>query len=141
MNARGSVTATVLLLSAAAGFSLAAFFAGWGWVDVRTTGSDAVHIVFPLPMDLLPVACCFIPEEARQEKGFQEFLKNKPQVLAALQKLQECGDTCLVKVRSPEEHVEINLVGGRLQIRVDAPDARVRVTLPLRPVIGALRAL
>lgn len=141
MNRRGFVTSTVLSLAMAAGFCLAAFVSDFGWVDVKTTGEDAVHIALPLPMDLLPLACCLIPDEARQDEGFQEFLKQREGIVNALEALKDCPDGCLVKVQSPEEHVEISKIGGRLSISVDAPDARVRISMPLGPVIRAMEVI
>ena len=141
MNRRGFVTGTVLGLAMAVGFCLAAFVSDFGWVDVQTTGEDAVHIAMPLPMDLLPLACCFVPDEAKQDEGFREFLKQREGIIKALEALKDCPDGCLVKVQSPTEHVEISKIGGRLTIHVDAPDARVRVSMPLGPVIRAMAVI
>ncbi len=141
MKRRGFVTGTVLGLALAAGFCLAAFVSDFGWVDVQTTGEDAIHITLPLPMDLLPLACCFVPEEAKQDPDFQEFLNQREGIVKALAALKDGPDGCLVKVQSPEEHVEISKIGGRLSISVDAPDARVRLSLPLGPVIRAVQVI
>jgi len=141
MNSRGFVTGTVLGLALAAGFCLAAFVSDFGWVDVRTTGEDAVHIALPLPMDLLPLACCFVPDEAKQDEGFQEFLTQREGIIKTLEILKDCPDGCLVKVQTPEEHVEISMTAGRLTVHVDAPDARVRLSMPLGPVIRAMEVI
>ena len=140
MNHRAA-TAIILSLSLLVGLGMGAFLSGWGWVDVRTTGADAVHIALPIPMDLLPVACFFIPDEARRDEGFQEFLRHKDAAIKMLDALRDCPNACLVKVQSPEANVEITKVGDRLRIDVDAPDAHVRVRLPLGPVVRALKAL
>lgn len=141
MNRRGFVTGTVLGLALAVGFCLAAFVSDFGWVDVQTTGEDAVHIALPLPMDLLPLACFLVPDEALQDEEFREFLQYKDTAVQLLESLRDCPDGCLVKVQSPQEHVEISKVGGRLTISVDAPDARVRLSMPLAPVIRAVEII
>lgn len=141
MERRGFATATVLSLSLAAGLSLGAFFSGWGWVDVQTKGEDAVHIALPIPMDLLPLAAACVPEEACTDEGFQQFLRHKEAVLGLLDRFRDCPDVCFVKVRSPEENVEISKEGDCLLIRVAAPDADVYVRMPLGPVVRALKAL
>mgnify|MGYP003593406618 CR=1 FL=1 len=141
MKRQGFVTGTVLGLAMAAGFCLAAFVADFGWVDVQTQGEDAVHIVLPLPMDLLPLACCFVPDEARQDEGFQQFLKQKSGLAKALAPLKNSPAGCLARVQSPGGHVEISKIAGRLAISVDAPDARVRVSMPLGPVIRAMQVI
>ncbi len=110
-------------------------------MEVRTTGEDAVHIAMPLPMDLLPLACCFVPDEAKREEGFQAFLKQRDGIVKMLASLQDCPDGCLVKVDSPEAKVEVAKVANRLTIRVDAPDAEVRLSMPLGPVIRALKVI
>ena len=141
MQRRGFATATILSLSLATGLSMGAFFSGWGWVDVQSKGEDAVHIAMPIPMDLLPIACAFLPEETYQEGEFQEFLQYKEAALRLLESLRECPNACLVNVQSPEANVKITKEGDRLRISVQSPDADVNVTMPLGPVLRALKAL
>ena len=140
MHKKGAATLIALSFSLAAGLGIGAFLSGWGWVDVRTTGADAVHIVMPIPMGLLPVACFFIPDEARQKEGFQNFLRHKDAAIRMMDALRDCPNARLVKVESPDANVEITKSGDRLLIEVDAPDAHVRVRVPLGPVVRALKA-
>jgi len=141
MQSRGFATATILSLSLVAGVSLGAFFSGWGWVDVQTKGEEAVHIALPIPMDLLPLAAACVPEQACRDEGFQEFLRHKEAALRLLDCFRDCPDVCLVKVKSPEENVEITKEGDSLVIRVAAPDADVFVKMPLGPLVRILKAL
>ena len=141
MHKKGAATLIALSFSLAAGLGIGAFLSGWGWVDVRTTGADAVHIAMPVPMELLPVACWFVPDRAMQDKGFQEFLRHKDAAIRMMDALRDCPNACLVKVESPDANVEITKSGDRLLIEVNAPDAHVRVRMPLGPVVRALKAL
>jgi hypothetical protein len=141
MNRRGAATVIALSFSLAAGMGIGAFLSGWGWVDVRTTGEDAVHIALPVPMDLLPMACWLVPNQAIQDKGFQEFLRHKDAAIRVLDALRDCPNACLVKVESPDANVEITKAGDHLRIAVDAPDAHIRVRMPLSPMVRALKAL
>ena len=109
-------------------------------VDVRESGGH--RIVVPVPLLLAETAARFAPmppaPALRDLEKVERYLPAADEVLAAL---AEAPDAELVRVDDGPDHVLIEKVGQTLRIRVEAPDSRVSVNVPLDMVRETLQQL
>jgi len=139
MRERGISTIGGILLAGLAGILTAVAITDWAVVDVQIVDPDPMHIRVPFPLFIANVASSFVPQEALDETEVPpELAANKELVLAAVSSLLDAPDTALVKVNSPDAHVEVSKIGDNLLVAVDADDATVRCTVPLDGVLYAL---
>lgn len=136
----------VLVIIAGATVAAGAYVlsAGVGTVQVRTTGPEAVDLYLPVPVGLvdlgLSVASFAVPEEELAQLRHE--MEDWPPLLESVtRELARCPDGTLVEVHTRDEKVLIVKDRGRLKIDVDAPDARVRVSLPARSLVRIGRKL
>ena len=139
MRQRGISTVPAILLAAAAAMVTSVFMMDWMVIDVQTPEPEDIHITVPFPLLAARVATAFVPDEALAEAEIPPEVKGfKEPVLNALDALLDAPDRILVKVESPDAHVEIAKEGDDLRISVDAEDAVVRCVVPLDGVHEAL---
>ena len=120
-----------LLFVATVGVTVAAVYrAGSVAVEIEENGH---HFRLGLPAGLLNVAIALTPSSALGSAA-DEIEAFIPALGAGWSELADAPDFVLVEVRSDGEHVRIEKSGDRIEISVDAPDARVRVGLPIGTV-------
>jgi hypothetical protein len=139
MNQRGFSTILAVIGAALLGLAAATFIMDWVVVDVNVPEDD-IRIVAPVPLVLADIALAFMPEEAMEEAEVPpELTAQRDAILAGLEELLTLEDATLVSVTTPEETVDVSVDDGRLMVRVDAEDARVRCTLPLKGIHRTLK--
>ena len=109
-------------------------------VDVRESGPGGHRIVVPVPLALAEAAIRLVPAAQREKPvhvgDAARYLPVAGEVLAAL---VDAPDADLVRVDDGDEHVRIAKVGQALEVRVDSPREKVRVTVPLSAAQQVLR--
>lgn len=115
--------------------------AGTGVVVVDVKTHDGPRIVVPMPLLLAETAVRLAPTHSAQNalnriERVRQYLPVAEEVVAAL---AEAPDAELVRVDDGREHVRIAKVGDMLQIRVQSPDEKVSVNVPISLVQDALR--
>ena len=120
-----------LLFVAAVGVTAAAVYrAGSVAVEIE---EDGHHFRLGLPAGLLHVAIALTPSSAFGT-ATEEIRTFVPALGAGWHELADAPDFVLVDVRADGEHVRVEKSGDRLEISVDAPDAHVRVGIPIGTV-------
>ena len=121
------------------GVSFIIYFLDWGWVDVQTyEGPKSIHFAIPVPLNVVNWAMHLSPQQEWRKEIPQEVLKNKDAIIKALQELKDCENATLIKVDTPKEKVLIEKRGDSIYLDVDAEDAHVKVTIPIRFFIKTL---
>ena len=129
------VIALILLVTPI--FALGATVAATGvaTVEVSEAGPDGVNLWIPVPVVLFDVAVAAVPrflpqhelDDARRE--VQPYL---PMLRDLADAIEDMPSATFVEVESGREHVRIAKEGRNFEIRVESPDANVRVTVPAR---------
>lgn len=99
-------------------------------VDDRESGT---RFDVPVPAALVGAGLAFVPRLSRHHPGFEhqaELAQVAPAVLAFCDALEDAPDAVLVDVRDGEDWVRIVKSGRNLEVRVDSPDAKIRVSMP-----------
>jgi hypothetical protein len=128
---------TVLVLATLGAMAAAAYRAGTVAVEIEENGHQ---IRLSLPAGLLHAAVVLLPDSALDEAA-SELTPFVPALEAGWQEFENAPDFVLLEARSADENVLIVKSGSRLEISVDAPDARVRVAIPLGTVSTLLHKL
>ena len=114
----------------------------WLLVKVDTTGEDEVHLMVPVPVDLVRTAAIFMPEECQDIKLSAEEMPFRPENLDKLARaLAEAPDGIYVNVESPREKVRIAKSGDKFEIHVVTPEEKVSVVLPVDFIQDCLRSV
>lgn len=114
-------------------------------VNVHERGPHGARIYLPVPAfivnPLISLAGRAHPCDF-DDADLEVFEQIRPAIRAALTEANRYGDFTLLEVEGRDgEHVTIQKKNGRLELRVDAPDARVSITLPestMKAVAGAI---
>jgi hypothetical protein len=110
-------------------------------VEIEERGPDGISLYIPLPAALVDAGLAIAPgvmppdalADARQEIGeWGPFLEELAHLLTTL------PDATLVTVDDGDERVLVAKRGRNLIVDVDSPDARVRVSVPVRTVERAV---
>jgi hypothetical protein len=109
-------------------------------VNVVEKQPESHHIFVVAPAMLVPIATHFIPREKLGEAS-QQLRPYMPTIRAALDQLRDSDDFILVDVKEPDEHVEIQKLGGSLVIDVKDRDETVHVSTPVRAISSTLEQL
>ena len=118
----------------------AVYRAGMLSVDVHEKRPDGVSLSIRAPMILVHAGTLLVPRAAvAQARGSAE--QWWPLVEAACGGLETSPDGTFVQVDSPGEKVRIVKQRGSLVVSVDAPDATVHVSLPIRGISSLVRRL
>ncbi len=64
-----------------------------------------------------------------------------PVIRAALDGLRESDDVVLVEVKEPDQHVEVEKLGGSIIVDVDDAGETVHVSAPLRAISDTVEQL
>ncbi|HVR30430.1 MAG TPA: hypothetical protein VMS86_12960 [Thermoanaerobaculia bacterium] len=131
-------------MSAATVVSGVAFLATGG-VALCQVETPEVDLTIPVPTRLadagLLLARLVIPEDELADAR-REVAPFMPMIQTAAWELANVPNgTVLVSVTTPQETVLVERRGGRLHVDVDAPDAKVHVSLPARSVARLARQL
>jgi len=114
----------------------------WLLVKVDTAGEDEVHLIVPVPVDLVRGAAAFMPDECREMKLTAEELPFRTENLDKLAKaLAEAPDGEYVNVETPAEKVRIAKAGSKFEIQVKTPEERINVVLPVEFIGDCLHSL
>ena len=126
---------------AAIPLSMVGVVAGTGVVVVDVRPHDGPRIVVPVPLLLAENVARLAPTHHAQHalRGLDRVHKYMPVAEEVVAALAEAPDAELVRVEDGREHVRISTVGDMLQIRVQSPDEKVAVNVPIRLVQNALR--
>lgn len=107
-----------------------AYRAGSIEIAVHEKAPDGASVSIRVPAVLLHGALMLLPYGSI-EPPEQELRDAMPALVAAVRALERSPDAVFVDVKSRDETVSIAKRDGRLIVDVDAPDATVRVALPL----------
>lgn len=140
MRERGFSNVATILVALAAALLVAPLFMSWAVINVQTTGPDAVHIKFPVPIALVRAVLVFVPAGSIHDQLPPEVKQHKAAVLATLSALEASPDgTTFVTVKSPDARVRITKQNKSLTVDVDAEDATVRCRVPVDGLLAALK--
>lgn len=128
---------TVLVLAALGAMAAAVYRAGTVAVEIEENGH---HIRLGLPAGLLHAAVVLLPDSALDEAA-SELAPWVPAIEAGWRELEDAPDFVLLEARSADENVLVVKSGSHLEISVDAPDARIRLAIPLGAVGSLLHKL
>jgi len=129
----------VLLATAAVGAAAAAAY-GAGTIAVDIQEKDGQSFRVNLPAGLIRAAIALAPCSILREAG-NELGPLLPALQAGWQDLSDAPNFVLFETSSPEESIRVEKIDSRLTIVVDAPDASVKVSVPLDTVGSLLRKL
>ncbi len=140
MRERGSSTLATVLIAGVAGILVAALAMNWVVVDVRTTDGDGPeHIVIPFPLAAARLATAFVPRDAYADATVPPELRaHKAEVMAVLEALAAAPDATFVKVDAPDARVRVAKEGSTITVDVIADDATVHCAIPVDGVREAL---
>lgn len=131
----GMIVLAAVTLPVAAAVATGAFLLGGGVAMVSVDTPD-VDLTLPVPVRLvdvgLEVAALAMPTEERRELAAELPANVDLRLGELVRELSSSPDGVLVEVRTPTESVTVRKDGRRLHVHVDAPDARVRVSVPTR---------
>ena len=108
-------------------------------VSEKHPGGD--HIRLAVPGALVPLAMAFVPASEIGRHLPAEARRHLPVAQAAMDELQKLPDCTLVTVDGPEEHVRIQVKGGKLVIDVNDHADEVHVTLPMSSLRSVMAKL
>lgn len=128
---------TVLVLATLGAMAAAVYRAGTVAVEIEENGHQ---IRLGLPAALLHAGVVLLPDSALDEAA-SELAPFVPALEAGWRELADAPDFVLLEARSVDESVLVVKSGSRLEISVDAPDARVSVGVPLATVGSLLHKL
>lgn len=109
-------------------------------VDVDEYRDGGSHVHFWVPAAAVPMAMHLAPKRDMMHgaEHAREFL---PVARAIVREMKKYPDAEFVEVTDATQHVRIRTHDGKLQIDVDAPDAKVHVLCPLSTIDDVTRQL
>jgi hypothetical protein len=108
-----------------------AYRAGVAVVSVHEKKDGGARVHVPVPMAIVDAATLLAPRDRLPELP-PEAANARPVIGDILRELADCPDAVLVEVETPDEHVVIAKRNGRFEIKVNADDADVSISLPAR---------
>ncbi|HXW17967.1 MAG TPA: hypothetical protein VEJ39_06670 [Candidatus Acidoferrales bacterium] len=110
-----------------------------GFISVRVHEKkpDGTHLTIYVPALLADEGLRFVPKEKLQDASAQ-IRPWLPTIHAAIEELRSAGDTTLVEVREPAQHVTVAARGGAIVVDVDDDGNTVHVSTPLRTIDSAI---
>jgi hypothetical protein len=147
----------IVLGMAGVGLAGASVLCSDGFVNVNVIEKQpqGVHIHVIAPAMLVPMAVRLAPLAVRISSSSVsspapqcalaqaewQIRQKLPAIRAALADLRDAGDFTLVEVEAPGEHVQVAKSGGSVIVDVNAPDAIVHVTAPIRALASTINQL
>jgi hypothetical protein len=128
---------TLLVLATLGAMAAAVYRAGTVAVEIEEHGHQ---FRLALPAGLIQAALVLLPDAALDEAA-SELAPLVPALEAGWREFVDAPDFVLLDARSADEHVLVVKSGSRLEIEVVAPDARVRVGVPLGTAAALLHEL
>src|SRR5215831_3401695 len=111
---------------------------GFVSVKVDKRGPDPHRVRIVAPALLVPAAAYIASRQIHMDRDIKELL---PVAQAAASALADTDDVTLVQIDDLNEHVRIEKRFDNIVVDIDAPDATVHISLPLRAVNSTLNAL
>jgi hypothetical protein len=109
-------------------------------VKVAEKQPNGFHFHVIAPALLAPIAVRVAPRSALAQAA-RQIQPNLPAIQAVLDGLSDSEDVVLVEVRGPDEHVEVQKVGGSIIVDVDDPNDTVHVSAPIRAIASTVNQL
>ena len=125
----------LLLFAATLGLAATAVYRA-GSIAVEVHETDGGRIDVNLPAGLVRLAIALAPRSIVEE-ATRELAPLLPAIGAAWDEFADAPDFVVAEVTSGDEQIRVEKIDGRLQVRVDSPETRIRVSIPLHAV-GAL---
>lgn len=136
MRDRGSAIILVLMAVVFLGAAFTVLMIDWAWVDIHAKESDHnIRLKIPIPLNLVTFAMNFVPLEETGVEIPKEVWENRELIIESLQAIADCPDAILVQVQTPEAIVLVEKKGKRILFNVEAEDATVRGSFPVKPLI------
>lgn len=134
--------AKIALGMAGVGLAGAGMLCSEGLVNVKVVEKNpqGVHIHVIAPAILAPIAVHLAPRYALTDAA-RQIQPNMPVIRAALDGLRESDDVVLVEVKEPNQHVEVDKLGGSIIVDVDDAGETVHVSAPLRAISDTVEQL
>lgn len=108
-------------------------------VHEKSPGGHRIYVV--APAILVPVALRLIPARYFRGADCEQMRMALPLTEAVAGSLSHVSDTVFVEVRNSDTHVTVRKSGWSLVTDVDDSDADVHVSVPIRAIRAAARAL
>jgi hypothetical protein len=131
-----SLLGVALIVAAGA----AVLSAGVVTVTVQDKKPGGVSLHLPVPVPLLDASLRLLPESERREIG-STIAPYRDAMDAFLQELGRCPDGPLVEVRAAGATIMIAKLGRNMVVDVDAEEATIHLSLPLRSLPRLLERL
>lgn len=125
----------ILAVTATVGAAVAAVYRS-GTVAVDFQEEDGSRIRVGVPAALVRIAIHFVPDSLLEEAA-AEARPFVPAVRAGWSELRRAPDFVLAEIDTGSEEIRIEKRSRRFRVRVDSPDVKLAVELPMRTV-GAL---
>ena len=110
------------------------------WLHVQVEGEGAENPDVDLPLSVVEVALAMAPSSIISE-GQLRVARERGVTVSTLrqmwQDIRSAGDTEFITIREAEETVRVARIGERIDVRIEAPDATMRVELSVS-VVNAL---
>lgn len=134
--------AKIVLGMAGVGLAGAGMLCSEGLVNVKVVEKtpQGVHIHVIAPAMLAPIAVQLAPRYALADAA-RQIQPSMPVIRAALDGLRESEDVVLVEVREPDQHVEVEKLGGSIIVDVNDAGETVHVSAPLRAISDTVEQL
>jgi hypothetical protein len=114
---------------------------GFVSVKVDERGRDPHHIRIVAPALLVPAAAYVASRQIHVDREMRDIKEWLPTAQAAADALSATDDVTLVEIDDRNEHVRVAKRSNDIVVDVDATDAAVHVSVPLRAVNSTLNAL
>ena len=107
-------------------------------VDVDEYTGDQSHVHFWVPATAVPAALHLVPQSKLQQ-AFRQADEWAPIVHALATELKNYPEADLVEVIDKDEHVQVRMRNGRIQVDVDSPTEKVHVACPVETIDDVAR--
>ena len=107
-------------------------------VDVDEYTGDQSHVHFWVPATAVPVALHLVPQ-SKLEHAFRRSEEWAPLVHTLATQLKNYPEADLVDVMDKDEHVQVRMHNGRIQVDVDSPTEKVHVACPVETIDDVAR--
>lgn len=134
--------AKVVLGMSGVGLAGAGVLCSEGLVNVNVVEKrpQGVHIHVIAPAMLAPIAVHLAPQSALADAA-RQIQPNMPVIRAALDGLRDSDNVVLVEVKEPDEHVQVEKLGGSIIVDVDDAGETVHVSAPLGAISNTVEQL
>lgn len=114
---------------------------GFVSVKVDKRGPDPHRVRIVAPALLVPAVAYVASRTTNIDREMRDVKEWLPVAQAAAAALSNTDDVTLVEIEDHDEHVRVAKRFDKIVVDVDAPDATVHVSVPLRAVNSTLNAL